>query len=64
VKDMDFYGAFSQTVAPLPFRGMPNYPYPASVSYPDTHREYLLEWNTREVSDENAASYRFEYGQQ
>ena len=29
VKDMDFYGAFSQTVAPLPFRQMPGYPYPS-----------------------------------
>ncbi len=64
VKDMDFYGAFSQTVAPLPFRQMPGYPYPASVSFPDAHREYQLEWNTREVSDENAASYRFDYHRQ
>jgi hypothetical protein len=62
VKDMDFYGAFSQTVAPLPFRQMPGYPYPPSISYPDAHREYQLEWNTREVSDESAASYRFQYG--
>jgi FG-GAP-like repeat/ASPIC and UnbV len=62
VKDMDFYGAFSQTVAPLPFRQMPGYPYPSTVAYPDAHREYQLEWNTREVSDENAASYRFDYG--
>jgi tetratricopeptide (TPR) repeat protein len=62
VKDMDFYGAYSQTVAPLPFRGMPNYPYPASMSYPDAHRDYQLEWNTREVSDENTASYRFDFG--
>ena len=61
VKDMDFHGAFSQTVAPLPFRAMPNYPYPDSLSYPDSHREYQLEWNTREVSDEGAASYRFQY---
>jgi hypothetical protein len=62
VKDMDFYGAFSQTVTPLPFRRMPGYPYPASVSYPDVNRQYQLEWNTREISDESAASYRFDYG--
>ncbi len=61
VKDMDFWGAFAQTVAPLPFRRMPSYPYPADISYPDTNREYQLEWNTRQVSSENAPSYRFNF---
>jgi Tfp pilus assembly protein PilF len=61
VKDMDFYGAYSQTVAPLPFRQMPGYPYPRGVSYPDANREYQLEWNTREVQGEGAASYRFAF---
>jgi hypothetical protein len=62
VKDMDFYAAHAQTVAPLPFKGMPGYPYSGPVSYPDRHREYQLEWNTREVSGEGWPSYRFSYG--
>jgi len=61
VKDMDFYGAHSQTVAPLPFKAMPGYPYPARVGYPDANREYQLEWNTREVASEGSPSYRFSY---
>ena len=62
VKDMDFWGAFAQTVAPLPFRAMPSYPYPSATAYPDRNREYQLEWNTREVTGEAPASYRFDYG--
>jgi Tfp pilus assembly protein PilF len=61
VKDMDFYAAHAQTVAPLPFKGMPGYPYPDAVRYPDRHLEYLLEWNTREVAAEGWPSYRFEH---
>jgi tetratricopeptide (TPR) repeat protein len=61
VKDMDFYAAHAQTVGPLPFKGMPGYPYPAGVSYPDRNREYQLEWNTREVVGESWPSYRFSY---
>ena len=63
VKDMDFYAAHAQTVGPLPFKGMPGYPYPDSVSYPDRNREYQLEWNTREVVGESWPSYRFTFGQ-
>jgi tetratricopeptide (TPR) repeat protein len=62
VKDMDFYAAHAQTVAPLPFKGMPGYPYPAGIQYPDRHREYQFEWNTREVSGEAWPSYRFSFG--
>lgn len=61
VKDMDFYAAHAQTVAPLPFKGMPGYPYPDAVRYPDRHLEYLLEWNTREVAAEGWPSYRFDH---
>ena len=61
VKDMDFWGAFAQTVAPLPFKAMPSYPYPPTIAYPDANREYQLEWNTREVGDDSPASYRFQY---
>ena len=62
VKDMDFYAAHAQTVAPLPFKGMPGYPYPDAVAYPERHHEYLLEWNTRQVRDEGWPTYRFQYG--
>lgn len=61
VKDMDFYAAHAQTVGPLPFKGMPGYPYPAGVAYPDRNREYQLEWNTREVVGESWPSYQFSY---
>ena len=60
VKDMDFYAAHAQTVAPLPFKQMPGYPY-SGVAYPDRLRDYLLEWNTREVAGESWPSYRFVY---
>jgi hypothetical protein len=62
VKDMDFYAAHAQTVAPLPFKGMPGYPYGSAASYPDRHRDYQLEWNTREVAAEGWPTYRFSYG--
>jgi tetratricopeptide (TPR) repeat protein len=61
VKDMDFYGAHSQTVTPLPFGTMGTYPYPDTLRYPEQNHEYLLEWNTREVRKENWPSYRVEY---
>jgi Tfp pilus assembly protein PilF len=61
VKDMDFYAAHAQTVAPLPFKQMSGYPYPGGTTYPDRHREYLLEWNTREVAGEGWPTYRFSY---
>ena len=61
VKDMDFYGAFAQTVTPLPFSAMGTYPYPASKRYPEALTDYLLEWNTRQVDNESWPSYRVEY---
>ena len=61
VKDMDFYASHAQTVAPLPFKDMPGYPYPAPVAYPDRHRDYLLDWNTREVIGESWPSYQFRW---
>lgn len=49
VKDGDLGTTHSGTVAPLPFRGMSGYPYPASEAYPRTpaHRQYLETYNTR-----------------
>lgn len=48
-KDGDANTAFSQTVEPLPFRGMTRYPYPASERFPDdeAHARYRRELNTR-----------------
>ncbi len=51
-KDMDPNTAFPDTVEPLPFHGMSEYPYPEGEHYPDDplHLEYLRKYNTREVS--------------
>src|SRR4029077_1960048 len=48
-KDMDFYAAEGNYVAPLPFRSMGQYPYPPKKSFPldDAHVNYVLEYNTR-----------------
>jgi hypothetical protein len=50
-KDMDLYTATPQTLAPLPFRTMSQYPYPAREHYPDTeaHRLYRQTYNTRRI---------------
>ena len=50
-KDMDPYTAFPDTVEPLPFLKMSNYPYRADEHYPDDeeHNQYRAEWNTRRV---------------
>ncbi|MFQ5845942.1 MAG: hypothetical protein ACE5JG_13240, partial [Planctomycetota bacterium] len=50
-KDMDPYTAFGDTVEPLPFRAMSNYPYADGERYPDDldQRRYRAEWNTRRV---------------
>ncbi|MBX5438229.1 MAG: VCBS repeat-containing protein [Thermoflavifilum sp.] len=52
VKDGDFNTACSQTVDPLPFHAMPNYPYGPEVHYPEDsfHLQYLRTYNTRKVS--------------
>ncbi|MEO6195794.1 MAG: FG-GAP-like repeat-containing protein [Thermoanaerobaculia bacterium] len=48
-KDADANTAFGQSVEPLPFHGMSQYPYPASEHFPDdaAHREYRRLYNTR-----------------
>jgi len=55
VKDGDLNTASGQTVGPLPFHGMTRYPYGPDESYPadKEHKDYLKEYNTREVSTEN-----------
>ena len=62
-KDMDFYAYDFDRVAPLPFREMGVYPYPGK-SFPldDVHLNYLLEYNTRYMSGNEARGYAFDYG--
>ncbi len=61
-KDMDFYAYHGDTVDPLPFRDMRAYPYPGQ-SFPSDaeHLNYLLEYNTRFISGNEAAGYSFQY---
>jgi hypothetical protein len=61
-KDMDFYAFGGDRVEPLPFRRMGIYPYPAK-SFPldDSHLKYLLDYNTRFMSGNEAAGYAFRY---
>jgi hypothetical protein len=62
-KDMDFYAAHGDTVAPLPFHTLKPYPYPVGVSYPDDerHLKYMLEYNTRGVAGPAGDTFRFRY---
>ncbi len=63
-KDMDFYAAEGNYVAPLPFLGMGEYPYSAKKAFPldDAHVNYLLEYNTRHMSGNEQRGYWFDYG--
>src|SRR5579863_6766123 len=63
-KDMDFYAAEGNFVAPLPFLTMSGYPYPPGNSFPldDAHLNYLLEYNTRHMSGNEQVGYWFDYG--
>jgi len=64
-KDMDFYAAHGDTVEPLPFRTMGTYPYPGK-KFPldDSHLNYTLQYNTRQVSGDEPRGYAFDYGKQ
>jgi tetratricopeptide (TPR) repeat protein len=63
-KDMDFYAAEGDFVAPLPFLKMGDYPYRTGKSFPldDAHVNYLLEYNTRHMSGNEHRGYWFDYG--
>jgi len=65
-KDMDFYAAEGNYVAPLPFLSMGDYPYSPKKSFPldDAHVNYLLEYNTRHMSGNEQRGYWFDYGRQ
>jgi tetratricopeptide (TPR) repeat protein len=61
-KDMDFYAYRGDTVDPLPFRDMRTYPYPGQCFPSDAdHLNYLLEYNTRFMSGNEASGYSFQY---
>ena len=62
-KDMDFYAAEGNSVAPLPFLSMKDYPYAPKQSFPldDAHLNYLLEYNTRHMSGNEQRGYSFDY---
>jgi len=62
-KDMDFYAAEGNYVAPLPFLSMGEYPYAPKKSFPldDAHVNYLLEYNTRHMSGNEQRGYWFDY---
>ena len=64
-KDMDFYAAEGNYVAPLPFLSMGEYPYTPKKSFPldDAHVKYLLEYNTRQMSGNEQRGYWFDYGE-
>ena len=63
-KDMDFYAAEGNYVAPLPFLSMGEYPYTPKKFFPldDAHVNYLLEYNTRHMSGNEQRGYWFDYG--
>jgi tetratricopeptide (TPR) repeat protein len=61
-KDMDFYAYHGDTVEPLPFGDMRAYPYPGQTFPSDAeHLNYLLEYNTRFMSGNEASGYSFQY---
>ena len=64
-KDMDFYAYRGDSVDPLPFGAMGTYPY-KGTSFPadPDHLNYLLEYNTRFMSGNEAGGYSFQYPQE
>ena len=63
-KDMDFYSAHSDSVEPLPFHSMGQYPYGPETRYPTgpLYLEYRLGSNTRYLSGSGGISlFRFRY---
>jgi tetratricopeptide (TPR) repeat protein len=61
-KDMDFYAYDGNYVDPLPFSTMKAYPY-SGESFPmdDEHLKYLVEYNTRHMSGNEARGFAFDY---
>jgi len=51
IKDADLHTAYGDSVAPLPFHAIREYPYAPGESYPadSAHLRYLREYNTRHI---------------
>jgi hypothetical protein len=49
-KDSDANTAWSQSVEPLPFHKMKQYPYGGDEQYPKTNRQYREQYNTRPMA--------------
>jgi tetratricopeptide (TPR) repeat protein len=60
-KDMDFYAAQGNTVEPLPFRSMGNYPSKRKFPSDPAHLDYMLQFNTRFVSGNEPRGYAYDY---
>jgi tetratricopeptide (TPR) repeat protein len=60
-KDMDFYAYDFSSVDPLPFGDMGAYPPGKPFPIDDAHLNYILEYNTRYMSGNEARGYRFDY---
>jgi hypothetical protein len=58
IKDADLNTAFGNTVGPLPFHAITQYPYAPGDSYPadSAHQNYLRTYNTRVVRANGAAA--------
>ena len=58
IKDADMNTAFGNTVTPLPFHAIRQYPYATGEQYPAdaAHQQYLREYNTRVVPLRRGAS--------
>jgi parallel beta-helix repeat protein len=56
-------GYVSDSINPIPFHGMSQYPYWTNESYPDdaAHRAYRNEWNTREYAKPQIAGGSLPY---
>ncbi len=63
LKDGDLNTAHGQTVRPLPFHGMSQYPYGPDETYPTDpeHQEYLEKYNTRRIDTEAFRRMVFRY---
>ena len=57
-KDMDLNSARPHTIEPLPFHGMPSYPYPEGA-YPDSEEleRWRTEYNTRRIGPEGRQGF-------
>jgi hypothetical protein len=62
-KEMDFYEAIPDSIEPLPFHAMGQYPYGPGKRYPNeaAYLAYRLGANTRFVSGNEIRSFRYRY---